>query len=261
MRALSGLIFILACCWFSAVSAQDKPITVCADADPPPWTYWKLDGEGKKTREVIGSSVELVTAAFALIGKTVVFSGELPWKRCLYEVEEQTIDFAMDAYFDTERAKTFDYSVHYNTLTPQIFYLKSTPVSITSVNDLKKYRGCGINGFSYVHYGLSLRDLDLGAGHDSLYRKLHAKRCDYFVEELEVIAGYNLIGKHYLDDADIAHGPVPGASAPAKYLLTAKNGRNSGLLKQLNLAIVELIRSGKAEEAWNRHAAGLAFKP
>ncbi|WP_394778221.1 substrate-binding periplasmic protein [Undibacterium sp.] len=235
--------------------------TICADAEPPPWAYWKRDAAGNKTKTITGSSVETVQTAFAMIGKAVQFDGNMPWKRCLMMVETGKVDFAMDGYFDEERAQRFDYSAHYNTLTPQVFFRAADPIEITNVSDLKRYRGCGVLGASYAHYGLKPDELDLGTGYDSLVRKLNARRCDYFVEELEVVSAYRMIGTDYLSDPRIRHAAVPGAKAPSKYLITGKNSRGAQLLPQLNDALAALIKSGEAATIWKRHAGNLPYLP
>ncbi|NVO05191.1 MAG: transporter substrate-binding domain-containing protein [Rhodoferax sp.] len=253
-------------CWgcllaICAHAAEPQTYSVCADPDPPPWTYWKRDAEGRKGREFIGSSVDTLRAAFAAIGKTVEFHGEYPWARCLAMVEGGQIDFAMDAYYDTARARRFAYSSHYNTLTPQLFFRANKPLKVANVMDLKNYVGCGMIGASYVHYGLAAEDLDLGSGYDGLIKKLKAQRCDYFVEELEVIAGYQFIGTDYLADPEIRHGPVPGAKAPAKHLIAAKNSPGASLLPRLDAALAGLVKSGEAARIWKQHAGNLPYTP
>ncbi|HTD03395.1 substrate-binding periplasmic protein [Undibacterium sp.] len=240
---------------------SSETVSVCVDAEPPPWAYWKRDANGNKTRALIGSSVETVQAAFARIGKAVQFDGDMPWKRCLLMVEGGKVDFAMDGYFDAERARRFDYSIHYNTLTPQVFFRAADPLAINHVSDLRQHRGCGVTGASYAHYGLLPDELDLGSGYDSLVRKLNARRCDYFVEELEIVSAYKMIGIDYLSDPSIRHAPVPGAKAPSKYLLTTKSGRGSKLLPQLNEALAALIKSGEAAAIWKRHSGSLPYLP
>jgi len=191
----------------------------------------------------------------------VDFEGKYPWARCLLMVERGQIDFAMDAYFDAERAERFDYSLHYQTLTPQVFYRQDTPLNIRQLGDLKRYRGCGMNGASYAHYGLRKEDLDLANGYDNLINKLLAKRCDYFVEELEVIGGYRLSGTDYLSNPNLAHAPVPGAAAPAKHLITAKGSQASSLLPALNEQLNKLVKSGEAATMSRVHAGNMIYKP
>ena len=238
-----------------------KPLTVCADPDPPPFTYWKRDANGQKRAEFTGSSVDTLRAVFAHLGRAVEFNGEYPWARCLLMVETGQIDFAMDAYYDADRAKRFAYTTHYNTLTPQVFFLASRPVRVKALADLKKYRGCGMIGASYAHYGLGPKELDLGVGYESLIKKLKAQRCDYFVEETEIFAGYRLAGTDYLSDPQIRHAPVPGATAPAKHLITAKDSEAAKLIPAINAALKSLTQSGEAAAFWKKHAGELPYKP
>lgn len=245
-----------------AVSAQPGSVSVCADPDPPPWTYWVRDAEGKRSTRFVGFSVDMLDAAFTRIGHPVRFIGNLPWARCLLLVEHGDIDFAMDAYYDEDRAKRFAYSIPYNTLTPQVFYVQRRPVVVARTADLKKYRGCGMIGASYAHYDLRSEDLDLGVvTYQAQVQKLKGNRCDYFVEELEVIAGFRLLGSDILRDAELQHGPVPGARAPAKHLLAGRGGAAARLMPEIDAALAELVRTGKAERFWRKHAGNLPYRP
>jgi len=237
-----------------------RAITICVDVDPPPPNQIKRDASGKKIINVDGISVDIVKAAFAHMGQKVEFSGELPWNRCLKEVENGNVDFALGVYFNEERAKIFDFSTHYNTLTPQLFFLSSKPLNITQAGDLKKYHGCGIYGSSYEHYDLSPDDLDLGMDYDSLYRKLLYKRCDYFVEEWEAVFDSNT-GKSFLANPLVSHVAVPWAKSPSRHLATAKNGPDSALLSQINAALEYVIKSGQAELVWKKSMGDIPFKP
>jgi len=247
-------------CSAPVMADSNRPITMCVDVDPPPPGQIKRDANGKKIIPVEGASVDIVRAAFAHLGQTVEFKGDLPWNRCLKEVELGSVDFALGAYFNEERNAIFDYSVHYSTLTPQVFYLASNPVIATGVDDLKKYRGCGIYGSSYQHYQLRAKDLDLGSDYDSLYRKLLARHCDYFLEELEAVYDSNT-GKKFLADPSVKHYTAQWAQSPSRHLLTAKNSANSALLVQINDALNYVLKSGQAELAWKKYMGDLPFRP
>jgi len=256
-RFLPCLLFFL----LQALHAQTAtPTKICGDPNPSEWMTPATLAQHPELSAVTGISVDMMRAVFNVVGKDVIFTADLPWKRCLNEVQNGNIDFAMGAYYDQERAKTFDYSIHYNTLTPQIFYLSSNPVTAASLNELKRYKGCGNYGSSYEHYGLNAAQLDLGAGYDSMIRKLRAKRCDYFVEELEIIASFKMFGKDILSEPDIAHSNAPWAVAPSRYVITAK-GKNTKLLEQINHALEGLIKSGKAAEIWKTIIATIPYKP
>lgn len=205
--------------------------------------------------------MDLVRTAFARMNVNVEMLGQYPWARCMLMVERGQIDFAMGAYYDDERARRFEYSAHYQTLTPRVFFRIDTPVILRQLGDLKQYKGCGMNGASYAHYGLRSEELDLGTGYESMLNKLFAKRCDYFVEELEIIASYRFLGKDYLADPALRHGPVPGATAPAKHLITAKGSPVAALLPGLNQEVRKLVRSGAAARIWKIHAGDIPYQP
>ena len=244
-----------------ATAAEEPPVSICADADPPPSIYWQRDAAGKKTRELVGFEVDLMRAAFARLGRGVEFTGDLPWKRCMLMVQQGRYDFAMGAYYDDERAKQFAYSVHYHSLTPQVFTRRADPPAIKEAADLKRYRGCGMMGASYAHYGLDAALLDQGKTHEQLVQKLKFKRCDFFVEEQEVFLGYKLLGTDYLADPVLQHHGLPGVKPPSTHVIAAKGSVAAQLLPKLNVALEELIKSGAAAAMWKKHAGDLPYKP
>lgn len=250
------------CLGLFSLVAQAREIKICADPDPPPWTYWIRDAQHQKTDRFTGSSVEVFTILFKRLGMPVTFIGNMPWARCLKMVQEGHIDFAMDAYYNSERAKKLAYSKSYNTLTPQVFYRKKSPIRAQSKYELKRYKGCGMIGASYAHYGLNPEDLDLGVNtYEGMIKKLKAGRCDFFVEELEVIAGYTQLGRDFLNDPALQHNGISDAQAPAKHLVTALHGENAELLPTINTALGKMQNSGELAKIWKKHARGLVFKP
>jgi len=251
---VSGIFFLMCCLCSSAAVAEDlNRVTVCYEPAP---------GTLKDDPHIANSNFfnYIVSEAFVQIGIKVSFDLEHTFKSCLLLAQQGRVDFVSGAYYDQERAKIFDYSDHYYTLTPQIFYTTSHPVSITQVSDLKKYRGCGIYGSSYSHYGLVQNDLDLGPGYESMFNKLLARRCDYFVEELEVVYEMGPKGRSFLDSQAITHADVSGARAPSRYLITRKNSLASQLLPKFNQALIVVINSPKAKELWNRDHNGVVYK-
>jgi len=238
--------------------ADAAPLTACAD--PPAWTLTATAASGSARPSKSTFSFDLLEAALARLGRSVRYL-PMPWARCLQQVEAGEIDFALGAYYSDERARRFAFSVPYSKATPQVFYWRSRPVRVEAMADLHRYHGCGLRAGSYGHYGLQPGELDLGVNsYDKLITKLREGRCDFFVEELEVIAGYKRIGTDYLADPDLAHGPVPGVVAPAAHLVSALHGRGATLMPQLDQALQELIRSGQAAQFWRLHAGDIPYQ-
>jgi len=165
-----------------------------------------------------------------------------PWARCFASVRQGEVQLGMDAYYDSARARLIAYSDPYYTLTPQYFYSRRKHpqgLNIQQAADLRKYRGCGIRGYSYRHYGLSTANLDDGALDDiQLVDKLQHDHCDYFVEEMEVIQGYALLNHPLLSNPDLGHAAVPGAQAPQmRFFMTRSSTTTERLLPLINREI------------------------
>ncbi len=259
-RAALRLAFAVLLLGATAAWAQ-RQVTFCADPDPPPNT-WERDAKGQKTGRLVGMAVDLARAAFANLGMTVTFIGDYPWARCVKLVEEGQIDFAAGAYWDAERATRFTYTRAFWHLTPHAFFDTRRPVAIKSLADLRKYRGCGLAGNSYAHYGLGADDLDLGVNtFQKLYEKLRAGRCDYFLDEIENFSGMKIDGQDALKLPDLGYAPVPGAREPASHFITRKGGTAEALVEPFNRQMTLLIDSGRAREFWRVHGGPFPYRP
>lgn len=243
--------------WSQSALAQQS-VSVCVGALPPP----KADATGTTHLPYAGWSLEVFALVFRRLNIEVKYVDDLPWARCLNSVAAGQVDFALGAYHDAERARKYTFSRHYLTLTPQVFYRAQNPIQVSTMADLRKYKGCGITGSSYAHYGLPTDALDLGvSGFDGLVIKLKAGRCDYFVEELEVIAGLRKTGRDYLDDPDLRHNNVADAKGPTKHLITAKDSPVEALMPKIDKAITALVASGDVEKIWKKYEGNTPFNP
>ena len=243
------------------MARAEGTVSICSEpGDGPPWLYWLKTPEAATPQKLAGFTIDMTHAAFARLGKTVTFRGDLPWARCLRMVAAGQIDFASGAYFSEERAKTYAYSQPYKTLTPQVFMRKASGVQIESVADLVRYRGCGMLGSSYSHYGLRAGDLDQGSNsYAAMIKKLKVGRCDYFVEELEVVAQLNGGRDHYLEDPELRHNDVAGATRPAMHLIAAKGSPAATLLPQFDDAFQKMQRGGEIPKLWKKNAGNLMY--
>jgi polar amino acid transport system substrate-binding protein len=239
--------------------AQKNTVSICADPDPAPWIYWKKDAHGQPTKQAVGASLDIVRAAFTKLNVQVEFS-DYPWTRCVALVEAGKIDFAMDAYIDEERKKRLDFSAHYYLMTPQIYTRTADNLVIKHISELKALKGCGILGASYGYIDMKPEDLDLGIGYESLFRKLKAKRCDYFVEELEVMTAMKNSGDLPFEDKEITRSAAQGAKSPSRHLMTLKNSAAAKLLPQFNSELSKLMQSGEAARIWKSHSSTIPYR-
>ncbi len=256
-RLLAVLIALLV---GGASTASGKTFTACMEAsDGPPLMYFTVASPGQP-RRLVGFNAEVWPVVLATLGHSLIVDGGLPFKRCLRAVALGEVDFALGIYFDAERAKSLSFSAPFKTLTPQVFYRSDTPLKITELADLKRWRGCGMNGSSYAHYGLLAGDLDQGArSYRTLFEKLSSKRCDYIVEELEVIQQLELGKRDYLATPGLMRAAVPGAAAPARHLVARPGSEAAALLPAIDAAYARLVRQGEAQKIWRRHAGDVPF--
>ena len=230
--------------------AWAQTINVCTEVDDfPPFNFRSL----REDKRIVGDSRGSSIAMLAQIATSLQFNLQLqrlPWARCMLAVETGRVDLALDAYYDRERARRFDFSQPYARLTPHIFYYRPRfPDGLPSTHPaaLARLAGCGIRGYSYAHYGVNGQPLDQKADtHEQLVEKLKAGRCDYFFEELEVMHGFALTGRNFLADPMLATAPMPDAQAPQLHLLVS---RRSPAAQQLKPAIDAAIDKWRATSA------------
>lgn len=223
-------------------------VHLCEDGSEwPPYTYYQRVN-GKPTKVIEGFAVDVTDAIFkkAGIGYTIEL---LPWARCQKEIEQGTsFQMALNASYSDARAKTYHLSrAFYRTVNYYFYSRRNHPQGLTidGVEDLKKYRVCGLYGYSYAAYGLPEGAIDQGAREfNTLILKLHAGRCDLFVEKYEVMVGFTVIGQPYLADKDLGAKPIPGM-APGEFhiMISRRYEHAEQLLKIVNEGLTELEAS------------------
>ena len=78
-----------------------------------------------------------------------------------------------------------------------------------------------------------------------LFAKLKAGRCDYFVEELEAIAGFKLLGFNYLDDPEIKHGALTDVEGARLFLIAGKHSSSARLVPEIDRVLQGMLASGE----------------
>jgi polar amino acid transport system substrate-binding protein len=232
-------------------------VKLCEDDNYAPFIYSAPDNSNR----VEGATAELVGEIFSRLGMPYQIT-LMPWVRCLAYVADGHYQIAMDAYYDQDRAKDYAFSRPYFTLTPQYYYSRKkyhNGLAIESKSQLKNYQGCGIRGYSYGQYALSGNDLNTDSDdHAALIRKVEYGRCDYFVEELEVMQGFALMGSKYLADSDLGHAAVPDALAPQLHFMLAKsNAQTVLLLPLINQQIVFVQQKHIMQQLVMRQLSGV----
>ncbi len=233
-----------------ASTLKGSTIHVCEDgAEWPPYSYFKRVN-GQPTKEVVGLAVDIVGTIFKKAG--VGLSIELlPWARCQKElITGNAYQLALNASYSELRAKTYHLSRPYYSTTNYYFYSKKvhpTGLKIEQLADLKNYKVCGLFGYNYETYGLASGSIDQGAySFPSVIGKVHAGRCDLFLEKYQVMAGFGATGQPFLDDENLGRAPVPGMAPTQFYMMLTRSGEHADeLLKLVNDGLLELETSGE----------------
>jgi polar amino acid transport system substrate-binding protein len=245
---------LLSCTLISLLAASrpalaGQEVNLCEANDFAPFVFPSPGRPGV----LQGATVELVSQMFqrAHIAYRIRL---MPWARCLASVQQGSDQIGMDADYLPASAQQLTYSKPYYTLTPQYFYSRRRfpkGMAISASADLKKYSGCGIFGYSYQHYGLSNHDLDTSSrNRDSLMRKLEFGRCEYFVEDLEVMRAEALTGHSASNNPDLAHGPVPDATPPELHFILTKSSVQTATLLTLINQEITIARQDHRMEQW-----------
>lgn len=262
MQGLGARLFAVLFALTLAGGAWGREVRLCVDPEPPPWSYWERDAQGRRTDRLVGSTVDLMRHVFGQLDIEVRFV-TAPWARCLLWAARGEADFAVGGFRDEQRAKVFEFSAGYRTSMPHIFSRRDHPVRVQKREQLKPLRGCGLTGASYAHFGLRPGELDQGVGdYQRLIQKLMLGRCDYFPEELEAVESLKLSGQISPAEAERLHeAPATWAVGPTLHLLAARGGSAAALLPQINPVLLRAARDGTAAEFWRRHGGRSPYLP
>jgi polar amino acid transport system substrate-binding protein len=270
MKMKFGFIFVMIfCCFVSspyvsgiyADSLKETTIHIADDgAEWPPYSYYKRVN-GKKTNEIVGFSVDVITEIFKKHG--IEFTVELlPWERTKRYVEKgKKHQMLLSASYNEERVKKYLVSRSYYTLNNVAFYsAKKYPAGlfVKSIDDIKKnYKVCGLLGYSYGSLGFSSGEIDQNIGtYSQLIMVLHnrLKRCDMFIEGYEIFAGFKAIGIDYLSDKDLKYTTIPGMTPKTYHMMISRNFKYGEELKHLiDKGITSLEESGRLNELLKKY--------
>lgn len=210
------------------------------DGLKPP--YLLLDAQNQPA----GIAVEMLNEIFKR-AKIKVRHDVIPWKRCLYNLENQQVDVVPNSSYKEDRAKFACYTKALYQTHMVLFYLKSRYSKIPAIahtDDLQSYRVGGILGFNYDHLGTKIKVDDGAKDRIALINKLRYNRIDLANDQLEVIL--YMAKEKSIDLTDIAYLPDPGAPLKDFYVLTVKNQKGLQLQEIIDKGIAELNKDGTA---------------
>ena len=222
----------------------NKPITEVTiaweDGLKPP--YLMLD----QNNQPVGIMVELLEE---ILKRANIKPQHLivPWKRCLFLIENKMVDIVPNSSYKEERAQFAYYTKQIYETHRYLFYLKnrfSVPPVINTLAELEKYRIGGILGFNYDHLGPNIKIDDGAKNHENLIEKLKSGRFDFAEEQLEVIL--YMANQSYIDLNGLGYMPTPGNDVKAYYTLTAKTDKGLQLREIIDKGLDALTKDGSA---------------
>lgn len=235
---------------------QPKLIFCVESTEFPPFNYFKRV-KGQKT-ESSGYDIDLLKRVFEPAGIEYQVI-DLPWRRCLKEVNEGIVDAVMSASLNPQRIRDYIPSAPYYHITPNYFYLKYNypdGLDISNLNELDKLgKVCGIAGFNYLNFGWdSLDKLYEINDISQLPTMLHKSRCRFFLARKETFAGTLAINNMNNLSELLSGQAVPNSQPEPFHMLVSKKSAFGNLINQLfNKKVLELRKSGELERLLEFH--------
>ena len=261
-RLLKLAIFVLGIALLIPVKngVAETPVAICGEPWPP-FLYNELGGTEPGEQEIAGLHLENFRLLGELSGLEFTFD-MLPWKRCLYHVENYSEpsdhEIAIDASFSKERAEKYYLVGPMYAISTAVFYSRDRfpdgPVSeetgrvITWINEMKDYSICGILGWNYemyyVEHGIprSNEIIRTPAGFQGMFGMLSHGRCELVETHPALVLGSMIAGEMEMPE-DIACSKL--SEVPEEfYLMVSRNSpRAEELVTRLSTALIYLKRT------------------
>jgi polar amino acid transport system substrate-binding protein len=234
-------------------------IDICDDAaEFPPYTFYKREGT-RKTQTVTGITYDV--AATILARHKLKFRVQLiPWKRCEEEAKLGLYAMTLSGAFSAKRAAAFYMIGPHSQVRHYYFYSRERHpdgLDIRNLADLRKYRICGINGYnSEAAYNLPNGFMDMGStDFESLVNKILLGRCDLFLEGLEIMQGFSLVGHPFLEDLRLSGKPVPMSNPTASFyfMVSRQHPLGSALAVLFKRELEQITESGELKAIRERY--------
>jgi polar amino acid transport system substrate-binding protein len=270
MVARRLLLFLLFTLWAAVGIAHGgdwdgTTVFICDDgAEWPPYSYYQRV-DGRPTDTIIGFSVDVIDRIFDKRGVPYRLT-LLPWKRCMVEVAEgKNFHMFLSGGRNPERERTYHISAPYYQMHPGYLYAQThhpKGLAIASRKDLAKYRVCGILGYNYIVFGLGEDQIDTGTSdYGSLVKKLLTGRCDLSIDRLEILLGFQAIGKDFINHPDLAYQVIPDEPDEPFHMMFTKNELGQKLKQIVDEGIRELRASGEMAAIMKKYDLLISSKP
>ena len=245
-RVVIGVAWMASLCCVGAVRAA-QPLSICDDsAGWPPYTFT----DPKNPNAIIGASKDLIFGILERAGYAPQLA-LLPWKRCLAQVESGQTAMLFNASFSEERAQKFWMTKPYYSIHSALFYRTSkypSPPRLSTLEEMKSYRYCGLYGYNYTMYNIPEAQLDTSARDEpSRFAMLERGRCDFVLGDVELVNAFSSMGQ--LNLKGTGHIPIPGARPKDFHAMVSKALPDADKLRK---TLDDGIIAAKADKTYAR---------
>lgn len=251
----------------SELQAADSVRACATNLEYPPYLFTRAGATDSGPGQA-GLAYDILKYALKQHGRPPVHIARLPWPRCIKLVEIGDIDLIINVPTAQIDPGPFYISEPY-AVVHSVYYTSRqhwpNGLAIANVQDLRKYRVCGLIGNQFDGYGLRGQGVDTGANsYLSMVNKLMAGHCDLFIEKMEVIDG--LIARdselaRAFNTPSLARMPLPEDTPfGLHYAISRRMPGGQLLLEQLNAAIASLHEKQQIDK-WLQEYSGAAKPP
>ncbi len=229
-------------------------------AEWPPYTYF-VRKNGQATQKIAGLAVDIVDQIFT--SHHIKYTMELlPWQRAQAEVEKgNRYHMLLNASYSDKRNQVYLLTKPYYQLNPYIFYSKKyhpEKLLISGVEDVKKrFKTCGIFGYSYAARGFEENEVDAWAKNYGLLINAlhkHGRRCDVFIEGYEIMIGFTVIGKPFMTDPLLGYVKLPGVKQEPFYMMISRHIPHANeLVEIIDKGIIRLVKTGQMRALFDKY--------
>jgi polar amino acid transport system substrate-binding protein len=262
-----ALALLSACCGLSNAAddaaaeslREGGAIEICDDvAEFPPYIFHKREGS-RKTDTITGMAYDLATTILAR--HKLKFRVQLiPWKRCEEGTKLGIYVMGLSGSLNPERLSAFYMVGPHSVVRNYYFYSRERHpdgLDIRAAADLRKYSICGIYGYNYeAIWDLPNGFVDKGAtDYESLVGKVLVGRCDLFLEGLEIIEGFKLIGSSFLDDSRLGGRPMPTSNRTTSFffMVSRKHPQGRAVADLFTRELEHMAKSGELKSIRERY--------
>lgn len=227
------------------------------ETEYPPFNYF-IRQDGIKTSTLSGYDIDLLERTFKPIGIDYEVQA-LPWLRCLKDVQNGSIDAAMSASLNRQRATDYIPSIAYYYLTPSYFYLKAELDPQFHINDINQLADfgtvCGIKGFNYDNFGWR-KETPISEINSlqHLPEMLLKHRCKFFIARKEILAGSLALTQSGELPKTLTSKVSPNTQQEPFYMLISKRSANKDLIaREFNRQVQAMRDSHQLEALYQFH--------